>query len=82
MLLLLPVLDKSLVGLEGDEVPEVEGTPDALGTAKDDLKLVELVQASFICRLLKGNCGGVVTGLRLMLLRIGHPKLQLEVWKR
>ena len=32
-----------------------------------DLKFVELVQANFICRLLKGCWGGVVEGLRLII---------------
>lgn len=47
LLLRRPAFDKSLGGLDGDvaalEDPE-------LGTAKEDLKCLEFVHASFICR--------------------------------
>ena len=82
LLLLLPVLDKSLVALDGDEAPLVEvgggpppwppAPPIAPGTASEDRKFVELVQANFICWRLprKGCCGGVVQGLKLLILHM------------
>ncbi len=86
LLLLLPVLDKSLVGLEaGDEVPLLFETPVVPGTASEDRKFVEFVQASFIWRLLRmPGCpwGGVVQGLKLMMgLSLDHQEhLKVNTW--
>ena len=45
LLLLRPLLDKVLVEVDAGEL-----SPAAFGTAKEDLKLVELVHANFIWR--------------------------------